>query len=138
MANVDERVCDVLEREGVSCERTVVSIAGVPLRDGVYKSFAENGVQDETEVRVSAVVKADSASVRVRFLGSTVKTAIHEVNECLGDILSVNEIPTDRTIVSMFGVPVKAGDYTKTLSELGIADETELRISAVVKADSAR
>lgn len=138
LADVNDRICETLDREGISVERTVVSIAGVPLRDAVYGTFAEYGIQDETEVRLSAVVKADSAAVRVKFLGSTVKTAIHDVTEVFGDVLRQNAVPTERTIVSLFGVPVQAADYGKTLAQLGIEDESEVRISAVVKADSAR
>lgn len=132
-----DRIAEALEREGVDTSRQVISISGVVLRDRLSETFEEYGIQDESEVRISAVVKAESAAVKVCFLGSTVKTAIHDVDERLGDVLDANGIQKERVIVSMKGVPVRRDDYGLTLGELGIPDETEVRISAVVKAESA-
>lgn len=136
-AQVTDTVGSFLADHGIETGRSIISIHGVPVRD-LSTTFEQNGVEDESEVRVSSVVKAESAAVKVRFLCSTPKTDICSVNDVLEDVLNRNEIPVERSIISLFGVPVRPGDMVKSLAALGVEDETEVRISSVVKAESAR
>ena len=63
---------------------------------------------------------------------------IADVNATLASIFAENDLNTQGAIIHLNGSPVSMGDATKSLSELGVADEGNAILSLVVKATSAR
>ena len=66
------------------------------------------------------------------------RNVISDVNATLASIFADNDLSTQGAIIHLDGRPVSMGDATKSLSELGVADEGRAILSLVVKATSAR
>lgn len=60
IVNVNERVCDILDREDVSTQGATVSVNGAPVRD-LSATFAELGITEGTSAILAVVVKTESA-----------------------------------------------------------------------------
>ena len=66
------------------------------------------------------------------------KTVIVNPKDNAKNVLTQQGINIDRTAMHLNGSPIPAVDLNNTFEGLGIADESEAMIIAVVKADSAQ
>lgn len=60
IVNVNDRVCDALDREDISTQGTTIALNGKPISD-LSTTFAALGVSSGTQAMISVVVKTESA-----------------------------------------------------------------------------
>lgn len=66
------------------------------------------------------------------------KNVLVRAAETPAEVLENNNVATSGATISLNMRVLSASDFGKTFADLGVADESEAMLSAVVKADSAR
>lgn len=66
------------------------------------------------------------------------KTVVVESDTTISDVIAKSEMNMGTATMFLNGTPLSNADYDSTLEELGVEDEAEASLLAVVKADSAR
>jgi len=66
------------------------------------------------------------------------KNVIVEPTEVLGEILAANNVNTSSAAIHLNGSLIPGCDLDQTFEDLGVEDDTQAMLIAVVKADSAQ
>lgn len=66
------------------------------------------------------------------------KTVLVEPETVLADVLAANNVSTTSAAIHLNGSLIPGCELNETLADLGIEDDTEAMLIAVVKADSAK
>lgn len=66
------------------------------------------------------------------------KTVLVEPETVLADVLAANNVSTTSAAIHLNGSLIPGCELNETLADLGIKDDTEAMLIAVVKADSAK
>jgi hypothetical protein len=66
------------------------------------------------------------------------KTVVVEPTDVLGEVLAANNVNTTSAAIHLNGSLIPGCDLGETFEDLGVEDDTQAMLIAVVKADSAR
>ena len=66
------------------------------------------------------------------------KTVVVEPTDVLGEVLEQNNVSTTSAAIHLNGSLIPGCDLGETFEDLGVEDDTQAMLIAVVKADSAR
>lgn len=66
------------------------------------------------------------------------KTVVVEPTDVLGEVLAQNNVNTTSAAIHLNGSLIPGCDLGETFEDLGVEDDTQAMLIAVVKADSAR
>jgi hypothetical protein len=66
------------------------------------------------------------------------KTVVVEPTDVLGEVLAANNVNTTSAAIHLNGSLIPGCDLSETFEDLGVEDDTQAMLIAVVKADSAR
>lgn len=66
------------------------------------------------------------------------KTVVVEPTDVLGEVLEQNNVNTTSAAIHLNGSLIPGCDLGETFEDLGVEDDTQAMLIAVVKADSAR
>lgn len=66
------------------------------------------------------------------------KTVVVETSTTISEVIAASEMNMGTATMFLNGAPISNAEYDSTLEDLGVEDESEASLLAVVKADSAK